>query len=97
MAHYAFIDENNVVTDIIVGRDEDEVVGGISDWETYYGNFHGKTCLRTSYNTYDGVYWDPETGEPHEDQSKAFRGSYAVVGGTYDAELDVFVPPENNV
>ena len=51
MAHYAFLDENNIVTEVIVGRDEDEVVDGISDWEAYYGEFRGQTCKRTSYNT----------------------------------------------
>jgi hypothetical protein len=50
MAHYAFLDENNIVTEVITGRNEDEVVNGISDWETYYGNFRGQKCLRTSYN-----------------------------------------------
>ena len=50
MAHYAFLDENNVVTEIIVGRNENEVVNGISDWENYYGNLRGQRCVRTSYN-----------------------------------------------
>ena len=50
MAHYAFLDENNVVTEVIVGRNEDEVVDGISDWEAHYGEFRGQTCKRTSYN-----------------------------------------------
>jgi hypothetical protein len=50
MAHYAFLDDNNVVIDVITGRNEDEVVNGISDWETYYGNFRGQRCVRTSYN-----------------------------------------------
>lgn len=50
MAHYAFLDENNVVTEVIVGRNEDEVVDGISDWEVYYGEFRGQVCKRTSYN-----------------------------------------------
>jgi hypothetical protein len=50
MAHYAFLDENNIVTEVIVGRNEDEVVNGISDWETYYGEFRGQVCKRTSYN-----------------------------------------------
>lgn len=45
MAHYAFIDDNNIVTEVIVGRDETE-----GDWETYYGDFRGQRCLRTSYN-----------------------------------------------
>lgn len=50
MAHYAFLDENNIVTQVITGRNEDEVVNGISDWEAYYGNLRGQTCKRTSYN-----------------------------------------------
>lgn len=50
MAHYALLDENNVVLQVIVGRDEDEVVNGITDWEAYYGEFHNLKCIRTSYN-----------------------------------------------
>jgi hypothetical protein len=50
MAHYAFLDDNNIVTDVITGRNEDEIVNGISDWEEYYGALRGQRCLRTSYN-----------------------------------------------
>lgn len=50
MAHYAFLDENNIVTEVIPGRHEDEVVDGISDWEAHYGEFRGQVCKRTSYN-----------------------------------------------
>jgi len=50
MAHYAFLDENNIVTEVIVGRHEWEVVGDVSDWETHYGEIRGQRCLRTSYN-----------------------------------------------
>jgi hypothetical protein len=49
MAHYAFLDENNVVTEVIVGIDETELIEGL-DTETWYGNFRGKVCKRTSYN-----------------------------------------------
>lgn len=49
MAHYAFLDENNIVTEVIVGIDETELIEGI-DPETWYGNFRGQTCKRTSYN-----------------------------------------------
>ena len=49
MAHYAFLDENNVVTEVIVGKDETELVEGL-DPETWYGNFRGQVCKRTSYN-----------------------------------------------
>ena len=50
MAHYAFLDEKNIVTEVIVGRNEDEIVDGVSDWETYYGNIRGQVCKRTSFN-----------------------------------------------
>ena len=49
MAHYAFIDENNLVTEVIVGIDETELIEGL-DPETWYGNFRGQTCKRTSYS-----------------------------------------------
>jgi hypothetical protein len=50
MAHYAFLDDNNIVTEVITGRNETEVVNGISDWEAHYGAFRGQRCVRTSYN-----------------------------------------------
>ena len=57
MAHYAFLDNNNIVTEVIVGRNEDEVVDGISDWEAHYAEFRGQRCKRTSYNNnIRGVY-----------------------------------------
>jgi hypothetical protein len=49
MAHYAFLDENNIVTEVIVGIDETELIEDL-DTETWYGNFRGQTCKRTSYN-----------------------------------------------
>jgi hypothetical protein len=49
MAHYAFLDENSIVTEVIVGIDETELIEGL-DTETWYGNFRGQTCKRTSYN-----------------------------------------------
>jgi len=56
MAHYAFLDENNVVTEVIVGIDETETIEGLST-ETWYGNFRGQVCKRTSYNNnIRGVY-----------------------------------------
>ena len=93
MAHYAFIDENNIVTAVIPGRNEDEIVEGISDWEEYYGNLWGLTCFRTSYNTRGNVHYDAETGEPSADQSKAFRYNYASPGYQYDPKADAFIPP----
>ena len=49
MAHYAFLDANNVVTEVIVGIDETKLIEGV-DSETWYGNFRNQKCLRTSYN-----------------------------------------------
>ena len=85
MAHYAFIDDNNIVTQVIVGRNEGEVVDGISDWEDYYGNLYGLTCLRTSYNTHGGE---------HQYGGKPFRKNYAGIGFTYDEDRDAFIAPK---
>lgn len=49
MAHYAFLDENSIVTEVIVGIDETELIEG-KDPETWYGEFRGQKCVRTSYN-----------------------------------------------
>jgi hypothetical protein len=49
MAHYAFLDSNNIVTEVVTGIDEAELIEGL-DTETWYGNFRGQTCKRTSYN-----------------------------------------------
>ena len=85
MAHYAYLDENSIVTQIIVGKNEGE--DGI-DWEDYYG------AVRTSYNTRGGVHYDSETNEPSIDQSKALRKNYAGVGYLYDPLRDAFIPPQ---
>ena len=49
MAHYAFLDEGSIVTEVIVGKDETELIDSL-DPETWYGNFRGQKCVRTSYN-----------------------------------------------
>lgn len=49
MAHYAFLDNENVVTEVIVGIDENELIEGLST-EEWYANFRGQVCKRTSYN-----------------------------------------------
>lgn len=91
MAHYAFLDKNNNVTEVIVGKHEGE--DGI-DWEDWYGNFRGQTCKRTSYNTKGNIYYDAETNMPSTDQTKSFRKNYAGIGFTYDTDLDAFIPPK---
>jgi hypothetical protein len=93
MAHYAQLDSENVVTYVFVGRDEDDLAPGIDDWETYYAP-EGFTVKQTSYNTRGGVHYDPETGEPSEDQTKALRFNYAGIGFTYDEDRDAFIPPK---
>lgn len=70
MAHYAFLDENNIVTEVIVGIDESEKIEGI-DPETWYGNFRKQKCKRTSYNgnirkNYAGI------GYKYDEQLDAF-------------------------
>ena len=85
MAHYAFLDENNIVTEVIVGRDENEVVDGISDWEAAYGEVRGQVCKRTSYNT---------LGNQHLEGGTPFRGNYAGIGYEYREDLDAFVGPK---
>mgnify|MGYP000057577611 CR=1 FL=1 len=49
MAHYAFLDDNNIVTEVITGINETELIEGL-DTETWYGNFRDQVCKRTSYN-----------------------------------------------
>ena len=82
MAHYAFLNENNIVTEVIVGKDEGEEG---RDWEQWYGEFRGQACKRTSYNTIGGV---------HTLGGTPFRKNYAGIGYTYRADIDAFVPPQ---
>ena len=78
MAHYAFLDENNIVTEVIVGKNEGE--DGI-DWEDWYGQFRGQTCKRTSYNTIAGQ---------HNAGGIPYRKNYAGIGYIYDQARDAF-------
>jgi len=82
MAHYAFLDGNNVVTEVIVGKDENE--DGIL-WELHYGAFRNQVCKRTSYNTRGGV---------HTSGGTPYRKNYAGIGYTYDESRDAFIPPK---
>ena len=80
MAHYAFIDENYIVTEVIVGKDESNF-----DWERHYGDIRGQLCKRTSYNTIGGV---------HTTGGTPYRKNYAGIGYIYDPTLDAFYPPK---
>ena len=82
MAHYAFLDDNNVVVQVITGKDEGE---DFRDWEAFYANELGMPCKRTSYNTVGGV---------HQLGGTPYRKNYAGIGYTYDAERDAFIPPK---
>jgi len=93
MAHYALLNADNVVERVFVGRDEDDLAQGVTDWEEYYAP-EGYTVKRTSYNTRGGVYYDPETGEPSDNQSKAFRFNYCGIGWSYDEGRDAFIEPQ---
>lgn len=82
MAHYAFLDENNIVTEVIKGRDESDTT---YDWEQWYGNFRGQVCKRTSYNT---------QGNLHKNGGIPFRKNYAGIGYLYDESRDAFIAPK---
>ena len=90
MAHYAIIDESNIVTYVHVGKDESDIVldnnGNPINWEDYY------KAKRTSYNTIGGIHY--VNGIPSQDQSKAFRKNYASIGYYYDEIRDAFIPPK---
>jgi hypothetical protein len=80
MAHYAFLDENNIVTEVITGKEE-----GNFNWEQQYGSFRGQVCKRTSFNTIGGV---------HKLGGTPFRKNYAGIGYTYDETRDAFIAPK---
>lgn len=90
MAHYAFLDENNIVIEVIVGKDEDDtdtLPEGFSDWEEYYLTKKelASDCKRTSYNT---------IANTHKLDGTAFRGNYAGIGFIWDEINNVFYPPQ---
>ena len=83
MSHFAQIDENNVVQQVLV----------IDQAEIDTGNWGDPaTWIQTSYNTRGGVYYTPDTNTPDPDQSKAFRKNYAGIGYTWNGVG--FAPPQ---
>lgn len=82
MAHYAFLNMQNIVTEVIVGKDETK---GPTNWEMHYGNIREQVCKRTSYNTVAGE---------HTGGGTPFRKNYAGIGYTYDESRDAFIPPK---
>lgn len=86
MAHYAFLDDNNIVVEVITGRDPGDVPG--MDWEVYYGAKRGMTCKRTSYSTQANL---------HRSGGDPFRYNYAGIGYTFDESVGTdgaFIPPQ---
>ena len=89
MAHWAELDENNVVTRVLVGDNNDPA--GDEGYQWLVGNLGG-TWVKTSYNAVAGKRRDPETGEITEEAG--FRKNYAGIGYTYDSVRDAFIPPK---
>ena len=84
MAHFAKVN-NGIVEQVIVAEPE--------FFDTFVDSSPGQ-WIQTSYNTRGGVHYNPETGEPSADQSKALRKNYAGLGYSYDAGRDAFIPPK---
>ena len=84
MAHFAKVN-NGIVEQVIVAEPE--------FFDTFVDSSPGQ-WIQTSYNTRGGVHYNPETGEPSADQSKALRKNYAGIGYSYDAQRDAFIPPK---
>lgn len=90
MAHFAEIDENNVVVRVLVTDNDDP--NGDEGYQWLLDNLGG-TWVQTSYTSRGGNRINPDTGEivSYNDH---FRFNYAGIGFTYDAELDAFIPPK---
>jgi hypothetical protein len=91
MAHYAFLNENNIVTEVITGIDETELIEGL-DTETWYGNFRGQVCKRTSYNgnyrkNYAGL------GYTYDAELDAFISPKPFESWLLDEETCIWEPP----
>jgi hypothetical protein len=84
MAHFAKV-RDNVVVQVIVAEAE--------FFETFRDNSPGE-WIQTSYNTAGGIHYDPNTGTPSADQTKALRKNYAGVGFLYHRNGDFFSPPK---
>ena len=86
MSHFAKLDENNIVTFVTVGRQEDDGLEEELNART------GDVYRQTSYKTRGGIHYTD--GKPSEDQAQAFRFNAAGIGFTYDETRDAFIPPK---
>jgi len=97
MAHFAKLDENNIVIGIDVVSDSDCLLNGVEDEATgiaFLNNLTGySNWKQTSYNTHGGKYYTSD-GREADDQTKAFRGNYAGIGSKYDSTNDIFIHPK---
>lgn len=84
MSHFAIVDENDIVTNVLVI--EQDVINS-----KMFGD--PASFVQTSYNTRGGVHYDPVTGKPSADQSKALRKNFACVGDKFDRARDAFIKP----
>jgi hypothetical protein len=89
MAHWAELDENNVVTRVLVGDNNDPA--GDEGYQWLIDNLGGN-WIKTSYNAIGGKRRNPETGEITEEAG--FRKNYAGIGYSYDSVRDAFIPPK---
>lgn len=92
MAHFAELNENNVVLRILVVDNGQENLG--QEFLSQDLGLGGR-WEKTSYNTRSGIYYDPETSEPSSEQTKAYRKNYAGIGFTFDEIRDAFIPPKS--
>ena len=88
MAHWAELDNNNIVTRVLVGDNNDP--NGDEGYRWLIDNLGG-TWVKTSYNAIAGKRMNPETNEITDEEG--FRKNYAGIGFTYDSERDAFIPP----
>ena len=88
--YWAKIDKNYLVLEVIVQNDS---ISDEARKEELVALF-GDDWILTDKQTRGGVHYDPETGEPSADQSKALRKNYAGTGFTYDEARDAFIPPK---
>jgi hypothetical protein len=84
MSHFAQINSDNIVVNVIVAEQEFIDSGAVGDPATW---------IQTDLNTRGGVHYDPATRQPSVDQSKALRMNAAVAGSFYDTQRDAFIPP----
>lgn len=95
MAHYAFLDNDNIVTEVIVGIDETETIEGLNP-EIWYGNFRSQTCVRTSYNgkirkNYAGI------GYTYDEIRDAFIAPEPISAIGFDEETCQWIMPESEI